>query len=233
MFRARYVSKIEKRRQKLACDPAWSSSLQRLIETPLPDLQRPIAEINLVALDFETTGINGHNDKILSIGTIDMSYSTIHMNTVQENMVNHAQYVQAKSAVINELTPSQLQAGIDIDAAMDQLFDCLRGKVVIAHGAHLEKGFIDSYLKMRYQITSLPCLYIDTMDIEKRFSFKGRKKLHRSYNLTELRQNYGLPTYSEHSAGIDALSCAELFLLQIKRLKLEQYAYCHSMLANL
>jgi DNA polymerase-3 subunit epsilon len=223
MFKYRHQSKLEQQRQKLLPIVPWSSSLSRYLETPLPNPKHSIDKLDLIALDFETSGLDNKHDKILSIGTIALGASNIQVSSVREIIVNHAQFVQPSSAVVNELTPKHLQAGIPIDAAMDNLFNLIRGKVVVAHGAQIEKRFIDTYVYSRYQLSSLPCFYLDTIDIEKRFSFKGKKKLHTSYNLTQLRDDYGLPRYSEHSAGIDALSCAELFLLQTKKLKLTHH----------
>ncbi|TKF79717.1 hypothetical protein FCV67_27310 [Vibrio sp. F13] len=68
---------------------------------------------------------------------------------------------------------------------------------------------------------------IDTLLLEKRFSYLGKNRGHASFQLDDLRQHYNLPDYQAHSAASDALGCAELFLAQVKRLKL-----CHRPLTD-
>ncbi|WP_220719145.1 MULTISPECIES: exonuclease domain-containing protein [Agarivorans] len=214
---------MEQLRRSLTPSAVWSKSVQQYMATPLADLSVPISQLEFVALDIETTGLDFSKDKMLSIGTVNFNTESINLATASETFICNQQVVQAKTAEVNGITSNQLDKGQPLDLAIDKLLNTIRGKVVLAHNAVIEKGFLKKYFLERYQLSELPCHYFDTLEIEKKYSFAGRTRLHSSYYLGDLRNHYKLPEYSAHSAAIDALSCAELFIVQIKKLKLEQY----------
>ncbi|MEI8634577.1 hypothetical protein P4S72_26265 [Vibrio sp. PP-XX7] len=124
--------------------------------------------------------------------------------------------MNASSASINQIVPDALKDGLDLDDAMSQLFTQLAGKIPLVHGACIERAFIDAYFQQRFGIASAPCLWVDTLKIEKMLTYSGKTNLNRSFQLQDVRSDYRLPNYSAHSAAIDALSAAELFIAQVK-----------------
>lgn len=200
-----------------------SQSLNQYLNTALPSLQAPLSQLEFIAIDFETTGLCPQGDKVLSIGTVQLTLDDIELSTSSETFVNHAQYIKAETAQVNEITPNQLNGSIDAPQAFERLIDIIRGKVVIAHHASIERSFIEEHFKLQYGLPTLPCYFIDTLNIEKKFSFHGKKKLHTSYQLDDLRQHYRLPAYLSHSAASDALACGELFTVQCKKLQLQHH----------
>lgn len=207
----------------------WSShALEHYFAHPLPNAERPLSEQQFVALDFETTGLNPDTDRILSIGTVELNYEEIDLTSVSEVILRHDVVVRPESAIIHEIMPIQVQKqGVEPEPALDQLIEHCTGKTIIAHSAGIEHGFLSSYLKRRYQLEKLPCYMIDTLLLEKRFSYLGKNRGHASFQLDDLRQHYNLPDYQAHSAASDALGCAELLLAQVKRLRL-----CHRPLSE-
>ncbi|MDG3084841.1 3'-5' exonuclease [Vibrio hannami] len=218
-FLNRFKNTSRKKSQRsYAPNELWSPALHKYMDTPLPSTCMDKSQAKFIAIDFETTGLNFEHDKILSIGSVELSSNEIYYSTSSEVYVNHGQYVKPSSACVNKLTPKQLANGHDIKVAMEELLQSIAGKVVLAHGAMIEKGFIDSFMREHYRIDELPCLFVDTLELEKRFSYRARMRQHTSYQLNDLRTHYKLPKYQEHSAASDAASCAELFLVQQKKL---------------
>ena len=205
-------------RQKTLLEPDWDSGFKRYFSTPLPNIHASLKEVELIALDFETTGVDVDEDKILSIGLVPLTVNDIDVGQTQEILVNNGQFVKAASAEVNELTPKLLADGVDIRQAMSQLFSCLAGKVILVHGASIERAFIERYAEEYYRCDAFPAFFLDTLQLEKRFSYQGRTGAHPSYQLNDLRTYYGLPNYHSHSAASDALACAELFTVQYKKL---------------
>ncbi|GAL35739.1 DNA polymerase III epsilon subunit [Vibrio maritimus] len=207
----------------------WPShALEYYFAHPLPNAERPVSEQQFVALDFETTGLEPGSDRILSIGTVELSYEEIDLTSVSEVILRQDVTIRPESAVVHEIMPSQVrEQGVEAEPALDQLIEHLAGKTIIAHSACIEYDFLSSYLRRRYQLQKLPCYMIDTLLLEKRFSYLGKNRGHPSFQLDDLRQHYNLPEYQAHSAASDALGCAELFLAQVKRLKL-----CHRPLSE-
>ncbi|MCY9869994.1 exonuclease domain-containing protein [Vibrio barjaei] len=219
---------IEALHQSMQAKHWPSHALEHYFAHPLPNAERPVSEQQFVALDFETTGLEPDSDRILSIGTVELNYEEINLTSVSEVILRQDVTIRPESAVVHEIMPTQVrEQGIEAELALDRLIEHLRGKTIIAHSAGIEYGFLSSYLKRRYQIEKLPCYMIDTLSLEKRFSYLGKNRGHSSFQLDDLRQHYNLPDYYAHSAASDALGCAELFLAQVKRLRL-----CHRPLSE-
>ncbi|ORT52260.1 hypothetical protein ST37_02725 [Vibrio sp. qd031] len=221
-LRQRRRPSAEKLRQSMAVQPHFSESIKRYISTPLPKLEKPLEEQQFIAIDFETTGLDFERDKILSIGSVGCSMDGINIASSIELYVNNGEHINATSAEVNGITSKMANKGTDMGRAFDTLLDAMRGKIVLAHNASIEKAFINNFTRQAYQIDDFPCYFIDTMALEKRFSYAARSKLHTSYQLGDLRRHHNLPNYSAHSAAIDSAACAELFLVQCKKFKLGQ-----------
>ncbi len=213
----------EKKRQALEIINTWPDALQNYLKHPLLDWETPLNELSFVALDFETTGVDAKGDKILSIGVVDLTLDGIDVASTSEWFICHGQFVKPESAEINGLTPQDLAHGLPIDDGMNHLLERIKGKIVLAHGCCIEEAFIQHYFATRYQLDDLPAYYVDTLQIEKQFSYAGKSGAHKSYQLDDLRSHYNLPGYHSHSAASDALACAELFLVQSKKLSALPY----------
>ncbi|WP_394154198.1 exonuclease domain-containing protein [Vibrio maritimus] len=208
-------------RSKLAEKQWRSCSLTNYLAQPLVSEETPIADINFVAIDFETTGLEFAKDRVLSIGLVELTLDTIDMTSVTEVLLRNEGFIKPESAIVNELMPSHIEElGIETSIAFDTLLDRIKGKVVIAHSACIEQGFLNAYLDRHYNLEQLPCHFIDTLNLEKKHSYLGKSGGHSSLQLDDLRDHYNLPQYLAHSAASDALGCAELFLAQVKRLQL-------------
>ncbi|SHO58184.1 exonuclease domain-containing protein [Vibrio quintilis] len=194
----------------------WTPGLANYFNTPLPEPDALVLQQDMIALDFETSGIEAGKDQILSVGWVPMNMSQIDLDASKEIFIKHPEYVSADSATINQIVPEALRNGVDLDDAMSQLFDVLAGKIPVVHGACIEKQFIEAYLKQRFGIAHFPCFWIDTLRVEKSMTFSGKTTLGRSFQLQDVRSAYGLPAYNAHSAAIDALSAAELLIAQVK-----------------
>ncbi|KLV08302.1 MULTISPECIES: exonuclease domain-containing protein [Photobacterium] len=208
----------EQHRQSIHIDAHWPEGVNRYLSTPLPDIRSRLEDVSFVALDFETTGVEPGNDQILSIGFVPLTLNEIAVEQSAELFVRHGQFVKAVSAEVNHITPKLLENGVSLDQGMSDLFRAIAGKVVVVHGACIEKGFLEHYFRTRYQSTTLPCVILDTLLIEKLWTYRGKTGGHASFQLSDLRETYKLPAYHGHSAAIDALACAELFLAQYRKI---------------
>ncbi|KHT44043.1 3'-5' exonuclease [Vibrio sinaloensis] len=218
-FNRKKTRDLEQVRQSTVPEEHWPDELSDFISTPLCNIDTTLSDARYVAIDIETTGLS-REDKILSIGMIDLDVHGIDLSSSEELLVTHGEHVKAVSAQINELTPAQLALGVNIHEAMARVLDRIKGKVILAHCSHIEKQFLDAYFHDYFQLEQLPCYYLDTLKLEKRYSYSGKTEQHASYQLDDLRQHYRLPRYQSHSAASDALGCAEIFLVQVKKLNL-------------
>lgn len=211
----------------------WQREFERLLETSTnPHLQNfyragivppgtPIEETPLVALDFETTGLDSEKDEIVSIGLVPFDSKRIYCRHAKHWIVNPAQALTENSVVIHQITHSDIDEAPDLQSILDALLDALAGKIVVVHYRFIERDFLAKALMRRIN-EGINFPVIDTMALEQKVLEQKRglvgKLLHQrmdSVRLPDCRQRYNLPVYQLHHAMIDALATAELLQAQL------------------
>ena len=185
----------------------------------IPSGETPLCNVPMVAMDFETTGLDADGCDIVSIGLVPMTIQRIYNSQSVHWIVRPRTELSGDSVVFHGITHSAIDDAPDLCMLLDQLLELLRGRVVIAHCCSIERNFLDQAMKARWgEGVYFPML--DTMAIENRFNHDGifERLLGgggRSIRLGDCRARYNLPFYHPHHAQIDALACAELFQAQI------------------
>jgi DNA polymerase-3 subunit epsilon len=177
----------------------------------------PISDVPMVALDFETTGLDVNRDSIISIGLIDMTLTRIHCASAKHWIVKPETQLHSKSVVIHGITHTAVADAPPFSTVIDQLLHHLQGKIVVVHHSPIERAFLDVALK-RHIHEGIEFPVIDTMALETRFTRETSKSLWRflagrkpaSIRLADSRARY----YRQHHAMTDALACAELLQAQ-------------------
>ncbi|APT86683.1 3'-5' exonuclease [Corynebacterium flavescens] len=179
------------------------------------DLQAPapstsVAELDLLAVDMETTGVRPGKDRLLSIGWVPVTGGRIILAQAGYVLIKGSQV--GDSATIHGLTDQALEAGVDYDEAIARLLDALRGRALLAHFAALEVGFLSAATTRLHGVQ--PRLrVVDTFALERRHMERmGTYPRGEDLRLPRVRERYGLPRYAAHNALSDALACAELYL---------------------
>jgi len=198
--------------------------LRRFYSSGLPDADTPLNQLEFVALDFETTGLDVRRDRIVSIGTVPFSLSRIRPAAGDYWLVDPATPLSKASVTIHRLTDSEVANVPALDTVLPALLKALAGKIVVVHYRQIERGFLDAaVLALRGEHCLFPL--IDTMAIEARWARQGmlanmKRALglrEDSIRLADTRLRYGLPDYSSHHAKVDAMATAELFQAQVAR----------------
>lgn len=210
------LNKLEQQRQNLDSS-TLPIPLQALFAQPYPKPETDLTALSYLVIDFETTGLNSMIDNILSVAAIPIEHFTLDLSLAWHDYVAEQQ-VNEETVVINHIVPQMLNGAQSLDQVMNKLFSLMQGRIVIAHGANIEKRFIQHYLATRYQITEFPIIWLDTLKIERSFVNEKRGELQPNYQLSYLRQHYHLPEYVTHNAMIDAIAAGELFLAQMVKL---------------
>ncbi|UPW20375.1 exonuclease domain-containing protein [Agarivorans sp. TSD2052] len=210
--------KLNREREKLLTNISLAPCLRDVLSHPIPQAGTPLAELEFLVFDIETTGLNAAVDNILSVGYVTLKQSVIDLKSAKHFYVSSQQSVKAETAVINHIVPEMLQDGLAIDEVMNHLFAAMCGKVLVVHGSSVEKQFIERYVRQRYFCERLPLLWLDTLTLEKSLIANANHQKNGDYRLASVRSRYGLPEYNAHSALIDAIATAELFMAQTKRI---------------
>lgn len=188
------------------------------------DLQpsMPLGEAPLVAVDFETTGLDPQRHSIVSIGVVPFTLDRICFSRRQHWLLKPRFDLQDRSVTLHHITHADLADAPDLRLVLDEVLDALAGRLPVVHYRNIERAFLDSALRHRLG-EGLLFPMIDTMALEARVyrqslaaKFKrwlGGKPV--SIRLHDCRLRYGLPAYQPHHAALDALATAELFQAQV------------------
>lgn len=197
--------------------------LKAFFEAGCPDGNTPIAEVPMVAMDFETTGLDPDRHSIVSIGLVHFDYHRIQGHSARHWVVRPLLPLHGQSVTVHGITHTDIGAAPDLGEILEPLLAALAGKVVVVHYRAIERPFLDVALKYRLD-EGIRFPVIDTMAIEAHLHpnrhpnwwrrLRGAKPL--SIRLADSRSRYHLPHYQPHHALTDALATAELLQAQLQ-----------------
>lgn len=196
-----------------------TGALKDFYEVPAPHPSTSLDELPLLAVDVETTGLNPEEHQIVSIGWVPVTGHVIELGGAGYTVIRGSEgFSVGSSAVIHQLTDDEIAAGIGMEDALTQFLAALRGRVLLAHFAPMEKDFL-SLACLKYFGAPLQMPIVDTFGIERRHMEKmATYPRGEDLRLARVRARYNLPQYSNHQALTDALACAELYLAQTREI---------------
>ncbi|PPK53282.1 3'-5' exonuclease [Marinobacter persicus] len=203
---------------KQARDPRVRS----FYEAGCPSPDTPIREVPLLALDFETTGLDADQNSIVSIGLVPFTLEGIQLGKAWHQVVRPHEPLEQTSITIHGITHSDIDEAPDLSEVLDTLFEHLNGRIPVVHYRNIERPFLNKALQWRLK-EELRFPVLDTMAIEAHLHpdrnpgrlqrLMGKRPI--SIRLADSRGRYGLPHYAGHNALIDAIATAELLQAQV------------------
>lgn len=202
------------RKHRRALHNSTAGPMQDFYQAVLPTPNSRLHDVEFVALDFETTGLNPEVDHIISLGLVHIRQLAIGLDSAWHEIVYTPQSIPEHSAIIHRITDDTVARGLSIPELMPLLLKQLQGKILLAHHAQLELGFLNKICQNLYQQD----FYLPVVDTE----ILARRQLQQhdiniksgALRLFNLRKHYHLPDYTAHHALSDAIATAELFLAQ-------------------
>jgi len=179
-----------------------------------------LSEIDFVALDFETTGLDSSINSIISIGLVPFNLNRVFCNQAKKWYITPQDKLKEDSVIIHGITHSDLKGAPDLRRILERLLDELAGKVVVVHYRNIERDFFDANLRSLIN-EGIIFPIIDTMQIEADKQVRGgfinwlKRKPTESIRLANSRLRYNLPPYQPHDALTDAIATAELLQAQV------------------
>ncbi len=196
--------------------------LQNFYNAGIYSDETTLNEVEFVALDFETTGLDSQQNSIISVGLVPFNLQRIFCRQAKHWYINPQDKLQEDSIVIHGITHSDLKGAPDLLRILERLLDELAGKVVVVHYRRIERDFFDKALRSLIN-EGIIFPVIDTMQIESDVQqqqtqgvvnwLKGKRA--QSIRLANSRLRYNLPSYAPHDALTDAIATAELLQAQI------------------
>lgn len=180
-----------------------------------PTLDTPWCDMDFLAIDLETTGLDPKTDEILSVGFVPIRRGRVHMGEARHLLVRPTRPVPEQTAIIHGLLDGHLANAPPLDQVMPIVLKAMTGLVPVAHFAPLERQFL-SYACKRLYGQPLIVPYVDTLRLEQRAVERKQEAVTKgALRLNAARERYNLPRYKAHNAMMDAIAAAELFVAQV------------------
>ncbi|MCL2483198.1 MAG: exonuclease domain-containing protein [Propionibacteriaceae bacterium] len=171
-------------------------------------LDQPWDQARLVVLDFETTGLSSR-DAIISYGAVHIDAGRVVGRSSVYGLVRPDVALTPDSIRVHAIREQDLAQAPALPEALDPLFASMVGRVLVAHTAWVETGFLDRAMLARG--LSVDLTVIDTAELA--WSHFGLPRdPHRSPGLETVASRLGLPVFSPHYALGDAWTTAVILL---------------------
>ncbi|RLA20381.1 MAG: DNA polymerase III subunit epsilon [Gammaproteobacteria bacterium] len=208
---------LEAQRKRLL-KKAPEGALRDFLSVPFPELDTPINKTPILAVDFETTGLNIKKDKILSVGFISMENNEILLSTAYHRVIYLKEDLTEENVIIHQIMDSAREQGDSLEAVISELLKALAGKVMLVHYARIEKNFLERACKKLYGVAPVFPI-IDTLVVAKNRLDKQGSYKPAELRLSNLRDSHKLPAHYAHNALNDALATAEVLMAEVELIR--------------
>jgi DNA polymerase-3 subunit epsilon len=175
----------------------------------------PWRSASFAVVDLETTGLEPRRDEIISFASIPIDNARVVVGAIRTTIIRPTRMPEPETIRIHGLRPADLGDAPPLEDAIDLIAESLAGRVLVAHGAWVERGFLDRALKVAGLRVREPVL--DTSTLAQRV-LAGEDPDRNGVALGAAARALGLPVHRPHHADGDALTTAQLFLALAARL---------------
>jgi DNA polymerase III subunit epsilon len=192
-------------------EPGFVSRYRECFKATWSD-ETAIDTVRFVVLDSETTGLNPHTDRLISIGAVAVQNGEILLNDSFEALLKLSYNTSA--VTVHGITRDESRHGMEEPEALKKFLDYLKDGVIVGHHiGHDITAFNAAYERhWGFQMVNRS---VDTMDLtlhlEKAGAFSGRPPI-REFTLDALCDMFGIVPHDRHTAGGDAFITAQVFL---------------------
>jgi DNA polymerase-3 subunit epsilon len=179
--------------------------------------KKPIHETRFVAFDTETTGFDKKEDRILSIGAVEIINKTIRASNTFEIYIKQEVFKADTVKIHGILKEGDLEK-VSEEEAIKSFLGYIKNDILIAHHAGFDYAMVNEMLA-RHGLGKLKNEFIDTgvlFSNSKHIIYHENLKKH--YSLDDLCKELNVSMSDRHTSIGDALITALVFLKTITRL---------------
>ncbi|MBU1003883.1 MAG: 3'-5' exonuclease [Proteobacteria bacterium] len=187
------------------------------------DQDRPLQDYEFCVLDTELTGLAPRTDEIVSIGVVRIKNLSITANSYYSLVAPRGELPKL-STMIHRITPQMLKGAPRLRTIFPEVMSFCGNALIVGHNIGLDMSFLNrAAMDILGGKLHTPCL--DTMRLAQIYqqelweSYYDQFDGQVSYQLYDLSDRYGLPSFNQHNALYDAMQTAYLFLFLVKKLR--------------
>jgi DNA polymerase-3 subunit epsilon len=181
------------------------------LSAELPGPDSSWRETDFTVIDFETTGLDPSRDEIISFATVTVSDGCVRLHDARYELVRPQRMPGWDTIRIHGLREADLEDAPPLQEQVGELLAALTGRILVAHPAAIERGFLQAALEPHGLELRNPV--IDTAALTVELNRRRRKPPPRELvSLEEMARSLGLPVHRRHTADGDTLTTAQAFI---------------------
>jgi DNA polymerase-3 subunit epsilon len=176
----------------------------------------PWRQAAYAVVDLETTGLDARRDEIIAFAAVPVDDGRVAVGRTRTVIICPRRMPAAETIRIHGLRSSDLEDAPPLDDVLDLILEALTGRVLVAHAAWVERGFLDSAFRPAGLRVAKPVL--DTAVLVRHVLEGNGLGEGEVVPLAVAVERLGLPLHRPHHADGDALTTAQLFIALAARL---------------
>lgn len=176
--------------------------------------REPALSHDFVVVDLETTGLDYHKDRVVSVGAFRISGGSIKLGEVFSELVNPGRDIPEDSILVHAIVPDMCRDARDAWEVFGDFLDFLGDSIMVAHHALVDLFFMNWVMTEQYGFR-MQNLMVDTVLMCRTAliepDFYGQRKGARRCSLDALAERFQIYVPERHTALGDALATALIF----------------------
>ena len=195
---------------------ARGEGAQAYAQAQLPSMRTSWREARYCVVDLELSGLDPRRNEIVAFGALPIDGGRVRLDGAAAGLVRPTAPLTESAIRVHGIRAADLADAPLIAEALDPLLHAMAGRVLVAHHAAVERGFLRAALRGLGLRLRGPVL--DTAVLARVWLAERDGELPARMTLTQLAAACGLPVHSPHTATGDALTTAQLFIVAVSQL---------------
>jgi DNA polymerase-3 subunit alpha (Gram-positive type) len=164
----------------------------------------PLKDQTYVVFDIETTGLSATRDKIIEIGAVKVTATSVIEK--YQRFVNPNEFLSDFTTHLTSITDEMLQDASPIEGVLPEFLEFCKGSILVAHNAMFDVGHIRENAK-KLDLDFEEELVIDTLSLARYFYSDKLKR----FNLKAVAKLFKVKQENHHRADDDAYVTAQIW----------------------
>ncbi|MFU2193139.1 PolC-type DNA polymerase III [Mycoplasma sp. 4079] len=213
---------FEKAAKKAGIKPIYGVSFDVISKNPnfllnySPDKNAVLEQTEFVVLDIETTHLSAQTGELIEFGAQIVKEHNAFNHKDLQFFIKAQKPLSAKTMSLTNITQKMLdEEGIELNEALDKIYDLLNNKVCVAHNANFDFNFIiQKFIEQGKKVPNT--FFVDTLNIS-RLLFPEKRSHTLGNYCSYLQVSYDSAV--AHRADYDAGVLASAWIKSIQMLK--------------